>query len=262
MPSPFPGMDPFIESQAWATFRHGLIAAILEALTPQVRPRYVVRVEERVYLEHLPGGSADPIRPDLSVLREAGRERSSGGVATAVAIVPVALTLPMPEREREAFLSIRQRETMEVVCLIEALSPGNKRTGSDGRQEYLRKREGVLQSPAHLVEIDLLQAGERLPTIEPLPSADYYAFVSREQRRPQVEVYAWPLRHPLPSIPVPLAGQDPDAALHLQSIFSTVYDRAGYDYSLDYRRPVQPPLNEENAAWAQQLLEAASTPSR
>lgn len=263
MPSPFPGIDPFIEEQKWVDFHHELIAVMRESLVPRVRPRYEVSVEERVYVEHAPNGHLELIRPDVTVLEREGQEASSEStVATAVAVAPVVLTLPMPERMREAFLAIRKRETREVVTIVEVLSPGNKRPGSDGRREYLSKREAILQSAAHLVELDLLRQGERLPTIEPLPPADYYAFICRGQRRPRAEVYPWTLRYPLPPIPVPLAGDDPDVALDLQSIFNTVYDRAGYDYSLDYRRPIEPPLSDADTAWAQQVLAAASSPSR
>lgn len=261
MPSPFPGMDPFIESQAWETFHHEFIAVLLESLTPRVRPRYVVRVDERVYVEHEPGERLHFIRPDVTVLEHEGREapfEGAAGAATAVAAIPVVLTLPIPERRREAFLTIRERKTMEVVTIIEVLSPGNKRPGSDGRREYLSKREAVLQSLTHLVELDLLRGGERLPTIEPLPPADYYAFVCRGQRRPKTEVYPWSLRHPLPSIPVPLSGDDPDVVLGMQAIFNLVYDRAGYDYSLDYHRPVEPPLSGADATWGQRFLEESS----
>ena len=111
----------------------------------------------------------------------------------------------MPERKRQAFLTIRERETMTVVTVLEVLSLDNKRSGSDGRREYLRKREAVLESDVHLVELDLLRAGTRLPTVEPLPPGACYAYVSRADRRPQVEVYAWTLRQSLPTIPVPLA---------------------------------------------------------
>jgi len=135
------------------------------------------------------------------------------------------------------------------------LSPDNKRAGSDGHREYLSKREAVLQSTAHLIELDLLRGGRRLPTIEPLPPADYYAFVCRAQHRPRAEVYAWTLRHRLPTIPVPLAADDPDVMLDLQAVFDTVYERAGYDYSLDYHRPVEPPLSDADAAWVRELLE-------
>jgi hypothetical protein len=260
MPSPFPGMDPFIESRVWGGFHLGLMVVIPELLTPQVRPRYVVRVETRVYLEHFPEEPAEYIGPDLTVLESQGVSRPMQiGGGTAVAAAPLMLALPMPERRRDRFLTVRERESMEVVAVIEVLSPGNKRVGSDGRQKYLKKREAVLLSRTHLIELDLLRRGERLPTTQPPPVADYYAFVSREQHRPIAEVYAWSLRQPMPTIRIPLTGDDPDVSLDLQAAFTTVYDRAGYDYSLDYRHPVEPPLSEEDAAWVQERLAAASS---
>lgn len=263
MPSPFPGLDPFIEGQTWADFHHALIEVIREALLLQTRPRYVVRVEERVYVEHEPNGGAGLVRPDVTVLERSRREgppESPETTRTAVAVTPVILHLPTPERVREAFLTIRARETLEVVTVIEVLSPGHKRPGSDGRREYLRKREDVLLSNTHLVELDLLRGGERLPTLEPLPPGDYYAFVCRRQRRFQAEVYAWSLRQLLPPIPVPLAGTDPDGVLDMQALCTTVYDRAGYDYSLNYRRALEPPLSDVDEAWAQHVLAAVTSP--
>jgi len=168
--------------------------------------------------------------------------------------------LPAPERVREAFLTVRARESMEVITVIEVLSPGNKRANSDGRREYLRKREEVLLSDTHLVELDLLRGGERLPTLRPLPSGDYYALVCRRQQRFQAAVYAWSLRRPLPPIPVPLAAADRDAVVDLQAIFTTVYDRAGYDYALDYRRAIVPPLSLDDQGWVQQILAATPSP--
>jgi hypothetical protein len=154
----------------------------------------------------------------------------------------------MPEEVREAYITILDREGLEVVTVIELLSPGNKRSGSDGRREYLSKREGILRSSSHLVEVDLLRGGARLPTVEPPPPADYYVYVARALARPRIEVYPSSLRDRLPSIPVPLSGADPDAELDLQAAFERVYARVGYDYSLDYSRPVEPPLEEADAA--------------
>ena len=263
MPSPFPGMDPFIEGQKWSDFHHGVIEEIRAVLIPQVRPRYVVEVEEHIYVDYGADEQAELIRPDTMVLEAEQRQpHASGGTATAtaVAVAPALLTVEMPERRRIAFLSVREREARSLVTVIEVLSPLNKRRGSAGRRKYLRKRASVLESAAHLIELDLLRGGARLPTREPLPPGDYYAVVSREQLRPVVEVYAWPLPHPLPPIPVPLAENDPEATLDLQAVFSTVYDRAGYDYSLNYRRPVEPPLSETDAVWAQEQLAAWSSP--
>ena len=259
MSCPFPGMDPFIEGQAWETFHHSLIVALLEAITARVRPRYLVRVEERVYIEHTPGERSSHIRPDVAVLERGGGvapPTETAATGAGVAVAPVICTLPMPERLREIYLTLRARATQRIVTVIEVLSPANKRAGSDGRRGYLGKREAVLQSDTHLVELDLLRGGQRLPTLEPLKPADYYAFVSRGDHRPYVEVYPWSFPQPLPPVPVPLAGPDPDVVLPLHSLFHAVYDRAGYDYSLEYQRPLDPLLSDADAAWVQQRLHA------
>jgi hypothetical protein len=255
-------MDPFIEGQEWEDFHFRFVAELANALDPQMQPRYVVRVDRYVYVDDASDEQLQRIRPDpfvLEVRREDIAARGSIGMATAVAAPPVVLTLPMPEEQRIAYLTVRERGTGNLVTVIELLSPFNKRPNSDGRREYLRKRAAVIKSSVHLVELDLLRQGERLPTVESLPPADYYAFVSREQRRPKVEVYPWSLRHPLPTIPVPLRDKDPDARLDLQALFTAVYDRAGYDYSLDYRSPIEPPLTDEDTDWVQEVLTAASS---
>lgn len=255
MPSPFPGMDPFIEGRLWADFHLRLIAVISDFLVPQIRPRYVVRAEERIYLEHETDDRVH-IRPDLTIvddgsvlLRQSGG--MGGGVATAV---PQSVTLPMPEEIIERYLTIRDRETLDVVTVIEVQSPSNKRAGSTGRAEYLQKRDEVLRSGTHLVEIDLLRGGERSPTYEKLEPADYYVFVSRKQTRPRAQAYHFMLQEPLPTIPIPLAIGDPDVPLNLQTALTTAYDRAGYDYSLDYAGSLEPPGSESDSRWVQGIL--------
>lgn len=222
MPSPFPGMDPFLETQEWDDFHTTFTVVIAEFLSPHLAPRYIVRIARRMYVESSP----DPFECEL----------------------------PMPEERREVYLLIRLQETMEVVTVLETLSPGNKRAGSDGRREYLEKRETVLQSQAHLVELDLLRGGLRLPTVTPLPRGDFFTIVSRRQRRPKAAVYAWTIRDSLPTIPVPLKKGDPDVPLDLQAVFSTVYDRARYDLSLNYQAELQPPLSEEDGDWIRRLV--------
>jgi hypothetical protein len=90
--------------------------------------------------------------------------------------------------------------------------------------------------------------------MSPLPPADYYAIVSRRQRRPRLAGYAWTIRDRLPTIPVPLKPGDPDVPLDLQAAFTTVYVRARYDLSLNYHVDLQPPLRDDDAAWVRELL--------
>jgi uncharacterized protein DUF4058 len=147
---------------------------------------------------------------------------------------------------------IRSLRGRDVVTVIEVLSPWNK-TG-DGHGEYLEKREALLKSPVNLVELDLLRGGRRLPTVEPLPPSDLFAFVSRGSQRPKCEVYPWSQRRALPTIPIPLAPGDADVLLELQPAFDETYNRAGYRYSVDYTLPIEPPLSESDSAWMRPFL--------
>lgn len=259
MPSPFPGMDPFIEGQKWKGFHTRLITALGDALMPQLRPRYVVDVEEHVYLVRDEDEARKIVEPDVSIA-DTGNEWPQSPVSqaeTVTAAPPVVLTLPVPFRVRQHYLVIRTRQWQDVVTVIEVLSPWNK-TAGDGHNEYLNKRQNIFATPAHLVELDLLRGGTRLPTVEPLPAGDYYAFVCRTEKLPKVAVYPWSLRDPLSTIPIPLSAGDPDAELKVQSVFDTTYDHAGYDYALDYQRAPTPPLNEADAAWIRDRLKKFS----
>jgi hypothetical protein len=144
----------------------------------------------------------------------------------------VILTLPTPTEQRERYIAIVSLPGRELVTVIELLSTANKRAGADSRREYLREREQILQSTVHLVEIDLLLKGERLPTVEPLPEADYYAFVSRSEYRPAVEVYYWRRSERMPTIPIPLLRDDGEVLLDLQAVYEETYKRARYDVRL------------------------------
>ncbi len=259
MPSPFPGMDPFLEGAEWEDFHATFNTVIREYLSPRLEPRYLVRIERRVYVEHTTDDRAPLRRADVAVFVAHETAQAWAPISAAVGVLsPVECLLPMPEEHRETYLVIRLQDTREVVTVLETLSPGNKRPGSDGRREYLKKREEILESQTHLVELDLLRGGQRMPTATPLPSADYCAIVSRSQRRPRADAYVWTIRDPLPAIPIPLNKGDPDVMLDLQAVFTTVYDRARYGLSLDYAASLDPPLRQADGAWLQQRIESRS----
>ena len=246
MPSPFPGMDPYLEIQEWEDFHTSFNTVVKEVLAPKVEPRYVVRVERRVYVEH----------PSLQEARVRwGRRRGARHGGQDRAVHPQVCLLPMPQERRETFLVIRDRETLEVVTVLETLSPSNKQAGGEGREMYLTKRDGILESRTHLVELDLLRGGLRLPAIGGLPPGDYYAVISRSRDRPRAAVYAWGVRQPMPSIPIPLKDEDPETSLDLQAVFTTVYDRARYHLSLDYEAPLDPAFAAEDQAWARDAIQ-------
>ena len=253
MPSPFPGMDPFIELFEWQDFHHAAIDVMREFLAPLVRGAYIVRVERRIYLEHFV--EDDELRvADVAVADGYAVDALQSPVTAAQIAPTVECVLPMPQEQRESYLLIKERESREVVTVIELLSPNNKRRGSDGREIYLNKRESILQTRSHLVELDLLRGGERLPMRTPLPPGDYYAIVSRAGKRPRADVTAWALPARLPQIAIPLKSEDADVVLDLQKVLDTVYDRAFYGDSIDYHAQLDPPLDDEQNSWAKELF--------
>lgn len=257
MPSPFPGMDPYLESpELWPDVHHGLISEIQAKLNQEVRPRYHVRVENRVYIsdENDPGRKV--IIPDLRVAAT-HRSFASGSVhqsgQTAVA-QPVVMTTLIDDEIHEAYLEVVDTKQHLVITVIEILSPTNKIAGSRGRASYEQKRREVMMSPSHFVEIDLLRAGEPIHTRELLPPGDYFVHVSQKDRRPKG--FIWPIALPqqLPVIGIPLKPEDPNAPLNLQAVLETAYDRAAYDLQIDYSVAPKPPLSAETAPWAVALL--------
>jgi hypothetical protein len=198
------------------------------------------------------------IFPDLVVTRRATIESLpvpaiavAASPTTATAIVANVMRLPF----KQTTIEIRDVQSGLVVTVIEILSLANKRPDSEGRESYLRKRNGLLASTVHLLEIDLLRRGERLPLQPDPPPGDYYVVLSRTDRRPDAEVWAIRLQEPLPVVPVPLLAPDPDVSIDLGAALAAIYQRAAYDLDVNYRVAPFPPLEGDDALWAARLLE-------
>jgi hypothetical protein len=255
MPSPFPGMDPYLEGPLWTTLHFSLAAELVRQLAPRLRPRYLVLPVERFVLDTIDTVSitTTSIYPDVGLVQS--QPQPSREEALTIATAPLRLATVVPEAVPHVTIEIRNTAERTLVTAIEILSPTNKR--GQGRVEYLAKREGILLSTAHLLEIDLLRQGQRVPMREPLPSAPYFVFLSRGRERPFTEVWPISQREPLPVVPVPLLPDDADAPLDLQLVFTNVYDLLNYDLVVDYRQPPAIPLDEADAVWAEGCLQAA-----
>lgn len=262
MPSPFPGMDPYLEApELWPDVHHGLISEIQAALNCKLRPDYRAMVEERVYIsdESDPGRSA--LVPDVAIIAPSGSNGKTAfplndiDVESDIAVAePLVATTMIDEEIREGRIVIFDSVGRQVVTVIEVLSPSNKTVGARGRSEYESKRREVLQSPAHLVEIDLLRNGAPIYAGQTLPTHDYLVHVSKRGERPKGLL--WPIRltQRLPAIKIPLLLKDPDVELDLGLVLNSVYDRAGYDMVINYSEPPRVPLSEQNATWAKSWL--------
>jgi hypothetical protein len=255
MPSPFPGMDPYLEGSLWTAVHTQLSVEIARQLAPRLRPRYAPVTTERFVPETADGVGVThaDIYPDAAVA-EAGPVPLQGGGA-AVATAPLQLATVMPAAIPHITIEIRDTANRQLVTAIEVLSPTNKR--GEGREEYLIKRRRLLLSSAHLMEIDLLGQGQRVPMQQPLPPARYFVFLSRAEQRPVLDVWPLSLADPLPDVPVPLLPGDADVMLHLQEALTTTYNAFSYDLLVDYTRPPEVPLSPQEMAWAEARLRAA-----
>ncbi len=260
MTTPFPGMDPYLEHPAiWPDVHNRLIAAIGDLLGPALRPRYYVRLEERVYADD-PDELVFVGRPDLAVIGSRGApDRGPGGVVATEQAMTV--TLPGADHIRETYLEVRTVGEGEVVTVLELLSPGNKRPG-DGRRMYEEKRLRILGTRTNLVEVDLLRTGEPMTVYGATRTSDYRILVSRGERRPRADLFVFGVRDPIPRFVLPLRRGDDEPLVDLGKVLHDLYDRAAYDLSIDYRKEPAPPLREEDRPWARAIFGNKSSEPR
>ncbi|HVA48134.1 MAG TPA: DUF4058 family protein [Pirellulales bacterium] len=259
MPSPFPGMDPYLEGELWTAVHSQLAAEIARQLAPKIAPRYVARTEKRFVIT----APDDLDEAEISIYTDVGvrtvkaRQKAKGTAARAAVEAPLVVATLMEEKAPHYCVEIRDAKRRTLVTAIELLSPFDQR--GRGRTDYLRKRDALLGSPAHLIEIDFLRKGERLPMRRKLPEAEYFVFLSRAGQGPITGVWPVRLQDPLPEVPVPLTNGDPDSLLDLQKALENVYDFLRYDLDIDYRRPPDVPFTKSQAARAAAYLRRAKT---
>ena len=252
MPNPFPGVNPHIEATGdlWVGFHNRLITHISEMLNASILARgYAALVEKRIDLVDATLDVEQRL-PDVLVTRPARwPDSGDGGSATAfLDLEPATIDLPRFETAPLAFIEIRHLPGQRLVTGIELLSPSNK--SGRGRDEYAAKRAGLLVTPdVNLVEVDLLLGGRRPDMIGRVPPGEFCAFVSRAERRPKAEAYAWSIRHALPRLPIPLKPGDADATLDLAAAYRTTYDGGPYELVLPYDRSLPGDLSDPDRAW-------------
>ena len=266
MPTPFPGMDPYLERPSlWHGIHNRLIAAIADILGPLLRPRYFVAVEERSYLDD-PSPAGFMTVPDVGVVGPYSARPVAVLEWPATVAEPQIVELLMPEQIRETYLSIQEvgsnalatdlwldsDDGLKVVTILEILSPWNK--GSrEGRAQYTRKREEVINSYTNLVEIDLLRAGQRFVQTRQ-DNYHYNILVSSAPMRPRAQFYTFTVRQPIPTFRLPLQENDEWPVLDLNIILHDLYERAGYDLRINCKAEPVPPLDADDATWLGSLL--------
>ncbi len=265
MPSPFPGMAPYLEHpEIFPGLHDRLIAYLSEALQPVLPSPYFADLGRRSWIEV----SERYIGPDVNLLRRRDADQDApggnGGAATAVrtAARPLVIHIPHDER-REPFVEIYagRGKNRRLVTSIEVLSPSNKKPGHESRELYLRKQRELLQSRVNLVEIDLLRGGEHTTAVPhdrlvaKTGPFDYHVCIHHFHNWEDYLVYPVQLEEPLPTVGVPLLPGDGEVTVDLQAVFARSYDTGPYPREIDYLqdRP-EPPLTAKQARWVKKCL--------
>jgi len=259
MPSPFPGMDPYLEGYLWTDFHNALASKIRGLLAPKIQPKYTARLELHVVADE---SEVTIMYPDVEIFKAKQSngyplplKPSGGGVAVAEAR-PTTLTAPviLPLAQvRLVTVEIHDVAQNLLITSIEILSPVNKR--EPNLSDYRRKRAHLREAGVHLLELDLLRRGTRVWTHSQLPPANYYVSLTRAGRSQQ-EVWPIQLADKLPIVAVPLHFPDEDVLLDLGQALTEIYDEAFYHLSIDYTQEPSPPLDEAELAWVKEVSQS------
>jgi hypothetical protein len=248
-------MDPYLEPH-WLDVHSALVIEARRALNRTLPSGLVARVEERVAIES-EEGAWRAAGPDVRVFAPAQHHPTEAQAAITLD-APYRLVVELdPVIER--FIRVLD-DSGELITVIEFLSPTNKRV--PGLEDYRQKRAAMLSGGVHVVEIDLVRQGNWRALMRPatcLPDAIslYRATVRVAPDTVGGSLYPIDLRHPLPEIQIPLRPSDQPLRLPLQPLLDTVYADGRYDQTIDYAKDPDPPLDDADAAWADQTLRAA-----
>lgn len=259
MTSPFPGMDPFLEGDLWRDVHQRLATKIGNLLTPQLRPKYVARIEKYVIEDNNPIAIEGALYPDTSVLsNQSTNTLKEPEIAynsdSPSSPITQSIKLSPPIEVRIPIIKIRDLDGNRLVTAIEILSPVNKR--KPGLQPYLEKRERFIQSGVHFLEIDLLRGGTR-PIQHPSLVPTAYMVALTRSGTYQTDIWGIDLKSQLPTVPIPLLSPDKDVTIDLQKALMEVYQESAYDLSIDYTAsPPAPVLSEEEKTWINDLLKS------
>ena len=265
MPSPFPGMDPYLETNpVFHELHTQMLVEAQRLLQPQLLPKYLAKLER-----HLSEGSVwdmegtislERKQPDLTLASTNLAPAEAGSRATlATPLASTARNLDEDElqlrRQRRIVIYVNAKPRLAVTT-IELLSPSNKDAGTVGQARYLEKRASALHGGLHWVEIDLLRAGQRPPLEVALPrKVDYLAYIAQATTTGwNHRVYGWDLPESFPLLPIPLLGSD-QAVLDVAACFRAAYDGTAAQLEADYKgNPPPPPLRPADAIWIDELL--------
>jgi hypothetical protein len=248
MPSPFPGMDPWLEDRSvFPDLHESLVFLIKKSLNAQLPAGYYATTKMIVWV-------ADDQRRDADVSVFADRARGGVAVAPLTGYVDLGDELDFAE---EGYVEVRHKDGDRLVTAVEVLSPANKADGA-GRHAYLDKQRELIRGGVHLLEIDLLRGGRHTSAIPPARLGrlaavrfPYHVALTWQGRPHGVAIR---LADRLPAVAVPLDPGVGPVTVELQGALAEAYEAGSYARRVDYAQPCTPPLSPEEQAWADGVL--------
>jgi hypothetical protein len=261
MPSPFPGMDPWLEDRNLFPDVHaGLTTRLQEAVNAALPVGYFAATETITWVD-----VSQRTVPDVTLI---GPPRRPAGGVVAVLDYPTSMhalgVKPRPLDWEQPYLEIRTAGGDRVVTAIELVSRANKAAG-EGRRAYLDKQDEFSLGGVSVVEIDLLRYGTHVTAV-PLPRLQHLAgdtvcfhvCVTLARRPEQLFGVAFGPRQPLPAIDIPLDPGVPPVRIELQPLLDRAYDAGRFHMRAKYAAPPDPPLSADDQAWAEGILRVTS----
>jgi hypothetical protein len=253
-------MDPWLEHpDLWPDVYNSLITSIRDELAPLLAPRYFVGVGTRTTV--LSGLDIEQIyQPDVAIhaaTRIAKPSSQPVAVLERPAVPPEYVVVTVAEEIEETYLVIEELPGRKLVTVVEVLSPTNKKT-TEGRRDYVKKRDDVIRSRVNLVEIDLMRGGTPMPMKTPASPGDYRILICRAGSGQRAHLYVFSWTKPIPTIPIPLVAGDAEPILDLNRVLHALVERARYDLVIDYQQPPDPPLRPEDRSIATEIFANAT----
>lgn len=255
MPDMFPGMNPYLEHpDLWPSIHPQFVTALADLLQKEVSNRYSVLIRKRVYRV----SGEDSLMVGQLSHDVANNGLNKNGLSCS-SKQPIPTYIAVPQTVRESYIEIVDCHVGRTVTIIEVLTPQKKRPGR-GRENYEQRCEAIFGSNTHFVEIDLLRNWEPISAYAP-DNVDYRVLVSRSDRRPKADLYAWQVNAPIPPLTLPLSCSQDDTdsqsycTVDLKRALEQACARSSCYFSIDYTRPPIPPLAPEANRWLANLLE-------
>ena len=260
MPSPFPGMDPYLEDPAFLPGFHARLIVGISTQLNRVLPKGLyVDIEEHLWLRDedefdeyrvLVGRADATVNESRRLGSTSPKHRPRLELEEPSALVKVTQFAPRKVR----YLKVVDAAKDRVITAIELLSPANKNR-SQHYDAYVAKREEYLAGNTSLVEIDLHRSGVRPPMFTDTPPVnDYNLFVCAADRFPNASIWAFGVRDRIPNLEVPLRSREPSAVLDLNGLVHATYDENRYGDRIDYSKSPKPPFRGSAKEWVDRRL--------